>query len=159
MKQIIVPLDFSAESKNGLELAIMIASKTKANIQMVYVLKSSSDFSHSSKEEEQRFAKAKFKELQAKYEHKLPSGVKLSYKGKRGKIYDKIETLFFNCRKHFIELDKLKFELIQTKKENQNKINLIFNKINSILNREEISINEKLFYTFTPNKIKRSLTN
>ena len=74
-------------------------------------------------------------------------------------IYDKIETLFFNCRKHFIELDKLNFELIQTKKENQNKINLIFNKINSILNREEISINEKLFYTFTPNKIKRSLTN
>lgn len=90
MKQIIVPLDFSAESKNGLELAIMIASKTKANIQMVYVLKSSSDFSHSSKEEEQRFAKAKFKELQAKYEHKLPSGVKLSYIVKRGKIYDKI---------------------------------------------------------------------
>ncbi|MFO7924413.1 MAG: universal stress protein [Bacteroidales bacterium] len=90
MKQIIVPLDFSDESINGLELAVMISSKTKASIQMVYVQKKSSDFPQPSLEEEQRFAKSKFSELQAKYEHKLPKGVDLSYIVKRGKVYDEI---------------------------------------------------------------------
>ncbi|MGF1584545.1 MAG: universal stress protein [Bacteroidales bacterium] len=90
MKQIIVPLDFSDESMNALELALMISAKTKFNIQMVYVLKKSSDFSHASLEEEQRYAKAKFNELQVRYENKLGSGVNLTYIIKRGKIYDEI---------------------------------------------------------------------
>jgi nucleotide-binding universal stress UspA family protein len=90
MKQIIVPLDFSDESMNALELAILISSKTKANIQMVYVVKKSSDFPLLSREEEQRFAKSKFQELQNKYEHKLASSVVLSYIVKKGKIYEQI---------------------------------------------------------------------
>jgi nucleotide-binding universal stress UspA family protein len=90
MKQIIVPLDFSDESMNALELALMISAKTKFNIQMVYVLKKSSDFSNVSLEEEQRYAKSKFSELQVKYENKLGSGVTLTYIIKRGKIYDEV---------------------------------------------------------------------
>lgn len=90
MKQIIVPLDLSDESINGLELAVVLASKTKANIQMVYVMKKSTDFPLISREEEQRLAKGKLSAIQNKYEHKLPSGVELSYIIKKGKIYDEI---------------------------------------------------------------------
>jgi len=90
MKQIIVPLDFSNESMNGLELAMMISSKTKANIQMVYVLQRSSDFSRLSKDEEHRTAKKKLRDIQNNFEHKLISGVELSFIIKKGKIYDEI---------------------------------------------------------------------
>jgi nucleotide-binding universal stress UspA family protein len=90
MKQIIVPLDFSDDSMNGLELAIVLSSKTKASIQMVYVVKKSSDFPLISREEEQRFAKTKFQEIKNKYEHKLARGVELSYIIKKGKIYDEV---------------------------------------------------------------------
>lgn len=90
MKHIIVPLDFSDESMNGLELAVMLSSKTKASVQLVYVLTKSTDFSHISKEEEQRMAKSKLGEIVAKYEHKLPSGVELSSIVKRGKVYDEV---------------------------------------------------------------------
>ncbi len=90
MKQIIVPLDLSDESINGLELAIVISSKTKSDIQMVYVVKKSSDFPLISREEEQQFARNRFQELMNNYEHKLAAGVKLSYIIKKGKIYDEI---------------------------------------------------------------------
>lgn len=90
MKQIIVPLDFSDESMNGLELSVMISSKTKANIQMVYVIKKISDFGQVSREEEQRSAKNKLQEIKSSLEHKLASGVKLSHIIKKGKVYDEV---------------------------------------------------------------------
>ena len=90
MKHIIVPLDLSDESINGLELAMVISSKTKANIQMVYVMKTSSDFPVTSRAEEQRYAKNRLQEIQNTYGHKLPANVQLSYIIKKGKIYDEI---------------------------------------------------------------------
>lgn len=90
MKQIIVPVDFSGESMNAIELALMISAKTKFNIQMVYVMKQSTDYPHVTLEEEQRFARSKFKELQVKYEHQLGSGTDLSYIIKKGKIYEEV---------------------------------------------------------------------
>ena len=38
MKTIIVPLDFSDESLTGLDLALMLAAKTRANIQLIHVI-------------------------------------------------------------------------------------------------------------------------
>lgn len=38
MKTIIVPVDFSDESYIGLDLSVMLAAKTGANIQMVHVI-------------------------------------------------------------------------------------------------------------------------
>jgi nucleotide-binding universal stress UspA family protein len=90
MKQIIVPLDFSDESMNALELAMMISAKTKSNIQMVYVQKKISDYPFAPLEEELRFARTKFSELQVRYEHKLGTGIELSYIIKRGKIYEEV---------------------------------------------------------------------
>lgn len=87
MKHIIVPIDFSEESLNGLELAIVLSGKTRASVQMVYVQKKSSDYFPGSHEEENRWAKKKFEEIAGKYEHKLASPAKLSYIIKQGKIF------------------------------------------------------------------------
>lgn len=87
MKQIIVPIDFSEESLNGLEMAIVLSAKTQANVQMVYVQKKSTDYFPGTVEEENRWAKNKFEELRADWEHKLASPAKLSYIIKQGKIY------------------------------------------------------------------------
>ncbi len=90
MKQIIVPLDFSDESINGLELAIMISSKTKSSIQMVYVMKKINEFPHMSAEEQQRLANSRLQEIQGKYEHQLHSGAELSFITKKGRVYEEI---------------------------------------------------------------------
>ena len=39
MKTIIVPLDFSEESLTGLNLSLMLAKKTGADIQLVHVIR------------------------------------------------------------------------------------------------------------------------
>jgi nucleotide-binding universal stress UspA family protein len=87
MKQIIVPIDFSEESLNGLEMAIVLSGKTRANVQMVYVQKKSTDYFPGTVEEENRWAKSKFEQLLADWEYKLASPAKLSYIIKQGKIY------------------------------------------------------------------------
>jgi nucleotide-binding universal stress UspA family protein len=84
MKQIIVPLDFSEESMNALEMALLISERNKADIQMVNVI----DKKHF--EEEQRVARAKLNDIVLKYENRLGSGVKLSFIVKRGMICEKI---------------------------------------------------------------------
>lgn len=87
MKHLIVPIDFSEESLNGLELAIVISAKTRSNVQMVYVQKKSSDYFPGTVDEENRWAKKKFEDIVGKYEHKLASPAKLSYIIKQGKIF------------------------------------------------------------------------
>jgi nucleotide-binding universal stress UspA family protein len=84
MKQIIVPLDFSEESMNALEMALLISARNKADIQMVNVL----DKKHF--DEEQRQARAKLNDLTLKYENKLGSGVRLSSIVKRGKVCEEV---------------------------------------------------------------------
>jgi K+-sensing histidine kinase KdpD len=44
MKSIIVPIDFSKDSFNGLKFAMVIANKVKADITLVYVQKKANDF-------------------------------------------------------------------------------------------------------------------
>lgn len=90
MNRIIVPIDFSKESLNGLELAILLSKKIPSKIQMVYVLKKSKDFNPVTKEEESVFAKRKFEEILEKYKHKVYSDSELIYIIKSGRIYREI---------------------------------------------------------------------
>jgi nucleotide-binding universal stress UspA family protein len=91
MKNLIVPLDFSKESLNGLELAILFTRKQYTNIQMVYVQKKSSDYNSPGYfAEERTYAEKKFKEIMAKYEPKLKNDSKLRYIIKTGSIYKEI---------------------------------------------------------------------
>jgi nucleotide-binding universal stress UspA family protein len=91
MKNLIVPIDFSKESLNGLELALLFTKKQYTNIQMVYVQKKSSDYNSPGYfAEEKQYADKKFKEILAKYQPKLKNDSKLRYIIKSGTIYKEI---------------------------------------------------------------------
>jgi len=91
MKNLIVPIDFSKESLNGLELALLFAKKQYTNIQMVYVQKKSSDYNSPGYfNEEKAYADKKFKEIIGKYQSKLKNDSKLRYIIKSGNIYKEI---------------------------------------------------------------------
>lgn len=90
MKHIIVPIDFSKESINGLRLAILFANQFNSNIQMVYVQKPVSDFGRVGAEEEHRIASKNFEKLIEEYSKKLHKGMELTYIIKKGKIYREV---------------------------------------------------------------------
>lgn len=91
MKNLVVPIDFSKESINGLDLAMLFTKKQATNIQMVYVQKKSSDYNSPGYfEEEKAYAERKFKELLAKYRPNLENDSKLEYIIKAGKIYREV---------------------------------------------------------------------
>ena len=91
MKNLIVPIDFSKESLNGLDLALLFTKKQHTNIQMVYVQKKSSDYNSPGYfDEEKAYAEKKFREILAKYESKLKNDSKLRYIIKAGSIYKEV---------------------------------------------------------------------
>jgi nucleotide-binding universal stress UspA family protein len=91
MKNLIVPIDFSKESLNGLDLALLFTKKQYTNIQMVYVRKKSSDYNSPGYfAEEKQYADKKFKEILGKYEPKLKNDSKLRYIIKAGSIYKEV---------------------------------------------------------------------
>ncbi|NOU18318.1 MAG: universal stress protein [Bacteroidales bacterium] len=90
MKHIIVPIDFSKESLNGLRLAIIFANQFKSNIQMVYVQKAVSEMGRIGLEEEHRMATQDFAKLIGEYSPKLHEGLELSYIIKKGKVYREV---------------------------------------------------------------------
>jgi nucleotide-binding universal stress UspA family protein len=90
MKNFIVPVDFSAESLNGIHMAVLFSKQHPVNIQMVYVQKSSADFHPGSFEEEFRYAEIQFKKLVSEIEPKLGEGSKIKYIIKKGIIYKEV---------------------------------------------------------------------
>ena len=91
MKTIIVPMDFSEEALTGLNLALMLAKKTGANIQMVHVIGKNTGDYYGQMETENQFAKSKFEEILQKYKGK--SNSTLSYTIAEGKIFKEIADL------------------------------------------------------------------
>jgi nucleotide-binding universal stress UspA family protein len=90
MKNIIVPIDFSDESLNGLRLAIILSNKFDSKIQMVYVQKSPAEMGRVSFDEDKKKAQQHFKKLLGSYGSKLTSPDNLSYIIKKGKIYREV---------------------------------------------------------------------
>ncbi len=90
MNTIIVPIDFSNESVQGLEMAVLFSKKININIQMVYVQKSSEDYRPGTYEEEHRYAENEFQKIIKKYDGKLKKESKLRYIIKKGKIHQEI---------------------------------------------------------------------
>jgi len=93
MKTIIVPLDFSDESLTGLNLALMLANKTGANIQLVHVIGRNISANKELLEKENQFAKKKFEEILQKYKGKGNFNFALNYTIKEGKIFKEIADL------------------------------------------------------------------
>jgi len=90
MKNFIVPIDFSQESLNGLEMALLFSQKQEINIQLVYVITSVSDYHPSTISEEHKFAEERFKKLLKDYEGRLGNNSKLRYIIKQGKVYKEV---------------------------------------------------------------------
>jgi nucleotide-binding universal stress UspA family protein len=93
MKTIIVPIDFSEESLNGLNLAMMLANKTGANIQMVHVIGKSASNYYDQLDKENQHSKSKFEEIIQKYKEKNNLNFTLSYTIKEGRAFKEIADL------------------------------------------------------------------
>jgi nucleotide-binding universal stress UspA family protein len=90
MKHIVVPIDFSKESINGLKLAILFANCFGSTVQMVYVQKYPSEMSRMGFAEEKKKATENFKELVLQYSKKLTDPSRLSFIVKKGRVYSEV---------------------------------------------------------------------
>lgn len=88
MKNIIVPLDFSADSVKGLELAILFSQKAAVTIQLVYVQKKTDVPSLA--EEEYRLAERNFKKIIEAHKEKLGNNSSITHIIKKGKVYQEL---------------------------------------------------------------------
>ncbi|MDY0160691.1 MAG: universal stress protein [Bacteroidales bacterium] len=86
MKIIIVPLDFSPESLQGLDLAIVYANAFKANLQLVHVIKNYD--SATKRKSKTEWAMEKLEDILRNYRDKLFQDCEFSYKVREGKISD-----------------------------------------------------------------------
>jgi nucleotide-binding universal stress UspA family protein len=93
MKTIIVPIDLSDESLNGLNLALMMATKTGANILLVHVIGKNTGDYYEQMENENQLAQSKFEGILRKYKEKVNLNFTLSYIIKEGKIFKEIADL------------------------------------------------------------------
>ena len=93
MKTIIVPLDFSIDSLTGLNMALMLANKTGANIQMIHVIGKNDNTNDELLKKEHQLAKIKIEEVIQKCKEKNNFNCGLSYTLKEGKIYKEITEL------------------------------------------------------------------
>ena len=93
MKNFIVPIDFSAESLNGVKMALLFSKRTPINIQLVYVLHTSSESDKTASESEQKIAEENFSSIIADYTPLLGHGSTLSFTIKKGRVYQEIVNL------------------------------------------------------------------
>jgi nucleotide-binding universal stress UspA family protein len=93
MKTIIVPLDFSDESLTGLDLSLMLAKKTGANIQLIHVIGKNTDNNTELIEKESQLAKTKFENILKKCRDKGNINCDMDYNIKEGQIFKEIADL------------------------------------------------------------------
>lgn len=86
-------MDFSNESLTGLNLAIMMANKMEAKIQMVHVISHNDNMNSESLEKEHELAKMKFEKILQKCLEKSNLKIDLSYVIKVGKIFREIADM------------------------------------------------------------------
>jgi len=89
MDKILVAVDFTESSLNSLEHAITIASKAKADVDMVWVDRMGTVTNLLKEEDLAAQAEKRFKELQSKHSWKL-IGNKLNYKIRQGQVFKEI---------------------------------------------------------------------
>jgi nucleotide-binding universal stress UspA family protein len=87
MKTIIVPLDFSDESLSGLNMALMLAKKTQANIQLIHVIGKNTGDNAEQLETENQLAKTKFEHILKTCREQGNINCALNYTIKEGQIF------------------------------------------------------------------------
>jgi nucleotide-binding universal stress UspA family protein len=86
-------MDFSNEALPGLNLSLMLANKTGANIQMVHVIRNNDNTYHEELENDRQLAERHFKDILQKYKEKINSKVHLNYIIKEGSVFKEISSL------------------------------------------------------------------
>lgn len=89
MKTIVVPVDFSEESHDGIAMAMELARKFDAEIELVYVQPAQQAFGHVALEAEKKAAEEEFSKIADQLRSKNPK-LKVSWIVKRGKVYREI---------------------------------------------------------------------
>jgi nucleotide-binding universal stress UspA family protein len=90
MRNFVVPVDFSAESLNGLKMAMLFSQKEQVSIQMMYVLHKTSDSEKAAMEAETALAENNFTNLVKEYSPRLGHDSKLGYLISKGRIYHEV---------------------------------------------------------------------
>jgi nucleotide-binding universal stress UspA family protein len=93
MKTIIVPIDFSEESLPGLDMALMLAGKYGAGIQMVHVIGKKRVSEVDLLEQENKLARMNFEEILLKYKNKINPDSSPCYTILEGKISSEIAEM------------------------------------------------------------------
>jgi nucleotide-binding universal stress UspA family protein len=93
MKTIIVPLDFSDDSLYGLDMSLMLAKKTRANVHLVHVISKSLGNNNELLEKENKLAKTRFEDILQKCREKGDINCSLDYSIKEGQIFKEIGDL------------------------------------------------------------------
>lgn len=89
MQTIVVPVDFSEESHDGIQLAMELAHQFDAEIQMVYVQPARQEFGHVALDAEKQEAEGMFSKIADQLRAQQP-GVRVKWIVKRGKVYREV---------------------------------------------------------------------
>lgn len=93
MKNFLVPVDFSAESINGLKMALLFSQKAQINILLVHVIQKASEYDKQALDHEQKQIEDRFSILMEEYLPQLGNQSKLSYQINKGRVYQEIVNL------------------------------------------------------------------
>lgn len=93
MKNFIVPVDFSAESLNGLKMAILFSQKAQVSIQMIYVLQKTSESDKRILETEQKSAEEQFEKIIKDFKPVLGNSSELNFTIAKGRVYQEVVNL------------------------------------------------------------------
>lgn len=93
MKTLIVPLDFSEESLNGLDLAVMLARKTNAKILLVHVIPEVINEDMSLTERKIKNANLKFENILQSCQERNAFKCNMNYLISRGRVFSDITNL------------------------------------------------------------------
>ncbi|MBU0488362.1 MAG: universal stress protein [Bacteroidetes bacterium] len=89
MKNIIVPIDFSRDSYNGLSFAITIANQIEADITLVYVQKEDNDLYSNNRKTVIEKAETAMEEIVEKFRGRLKA-TRLDYKVREGRVHKEV---------------------------------------------------------------------
>jgi nucleotide-binding universal stress UspA family protein len=93
MKNILVPIDFSAESLNGLKMAILFSGRMKVNIHLVNVLQKTDEVDKPAAEVELTRVEAEFQKIIEAHKDKIGNKSEINYIISRGRVYQEIVNL------------------------------------------------------------------
>ncbi len=93
MKNFIVPVDFSAQSLNGLKMAMLFSQKEKINVKMIYVLTKDTEEDKAEREKENARAEENFNHIVSEFSPQLGKESTLDYTIQTGRIYQEVAAL------------------------------------------------------------------